>query len=91
MPSYLLGNLHLNIAAKGYTDKVANIIEPYVYEWTAKHSGSISSEHGLGLFKAPHIHYSKSPSMINMMRRIKNMIDPKGIMNPYKYLPEETK
>ncbi|KAG0047551.1 hypothetical protein BGZ83_007405 [Gryganskiella cystojenkinii] len=85
------GNLHLNIAAKGYSDKVTNIIEPYVYEWTAKHSGSISSEHGLGLFKAPHVHYSKSPSMINMMRRIKDMIDPKGIMNPYKYLPEETK
>ncbi|KAG0369811.1 hypothetical protein BC939DRAFT_445903 [Gamsiella multidivaricata] len=83
------GNLHLNIAAKGYSEKVVNVIEPYVYEWTSKHAGSVSSEHGLGLFKAPHLHYSKSPSMISMMRRIKDMIDPNGIMNPYKYLPEK--
>ncbi|KAG0306185.1 hypothetical protein BGZ98_002843 [Dissophora globulifera] len=83
------GNLHLNIAAKSYSDEVANIIEPYVFEWTAKHAGSISSEHGLGLFKAPHVHYSKSPSMLALMRRIKDMLDPNGIMNPYKYLPTE--
>ncbi|KAF9161189.1 hypothetical protein BGX21_002402 [Mortierella sp. AD011] len=83
------GNLHLNIPAKSYSEEVINIIEPYVYEWTAKHAGSISSEHGLGLFKSPHLHYSKSPSMIQMMRRIKNMLDPNGIMNPYKYLPEK--
>ncbi|KAF9928038.1 hypothetical protein BGZ67_007195 [Mortierella alpina] len=83
------GNLHLNFAAKRYSDAVTNIIEPYVYEWTAKHSGSISSEHGLGVFKSPYLHYSKSPSMIQLMRRIKTMLDPNGIMNPYKYLPEK--
>ncbi|KAF9973151.1 hypothetical protein BGZ65_009418, partial [Modicella reniformis] len=81
------GNLHLNITAKSYSEKVTNIIEPYVYEWTAKHAGSISSEHGLGVFKSPYLHYSKSPSMIQLMRKIKDMIDPNGIMNPYKYLP----
>ncbi|KAF9147434.1 hypothetical protein BG015_010945 [Linnemannia schmuckeri] len=85
------GNLHLNIASKRYSDKVAKVIEPYVYEWTAKHSGSISSEHGLGVFKSPYLAYSKSSTMIDMMRRIKKMMDPQGIMNPYKYLPEEKK
>ncbi|KAF9336441.1 hypothetical protein BG006_008722 [Podila minutissima] len=81
------GNLHLNVAAHGYTKEVTDLIEPFVYEWTAKHAGSISAEHGLGLMKASHLHYSKSPSMIGLMKRFKQLIDPNGIMNPYKYLP----
>ncbi|KAG0082726.1 hypothetical protein BGZ92_011452 [Podila epicladia] len=82
------GNLHLNVAAHGYNKEVTDLIEPFVYEWTAKHAGSISAEHGLGLMKASHLHYSKSPSMIGLMKRIKQLIDPNGIMNPYKYLPK---
>lgn len=39
-------------------------IEPFVYEWTAKHKGSISAEHGLGLMKADKIHYSKPPETV---------------------------
>ncbi|CAG7885262.1 unnamed protein product [Brassica rapa] len=54
------GNLHLNISASEYNDK-ASLIEPYVYEWTSKHRGSISAEHGLGVMKANEIFYSKSP------------------------------
>ncbi|KAG0034569.1 hypothetical protein BGZ81_004113 [Podila clonocystis] len=81
------GNLHLNVAAHGYSKEVTDLIEPFVYEWTAKHAGSISAEHGLGLMKASHLHYSKSPSMIGLMKRFKQLIDPNGIMNPYKYLP----
>ncbi|KAF9427518.1 hypothetical protein BGZ94_004748 [Podila epigama] len=81
------GNLHLNVAAHEYSKEVTDLIEPFVYEWTAKHSGSISAEHGLGLMKASHLHYSKSPSMIHLMKRFKQLLDPNGIMNPYKYLP----
>ncbi|OMO84508.1 Ubiquitin-conjugating enzyme, E2 [Corchorus olitorius] len=55
------GNLHLNISASQYDDKILEQIEPYVYEWTSKHRGSISAEHGLGLMKANKIYYSKSP------------------------------
>ncbi|MQM05947.1 hypothetical protein Taro_038760 [Colocasia esculenta] len=55
------GNLHLNISTPTYDDNVFAKIEPFVYEWTAKHKGSISAEHGLGLMKADKIHYSKSP------------------------------
>ncbi|KAI9139934.1 actin interacting protein 2 [Paraphysoderma sedebokerense] len=81
------GNLHLNIAAGGYTKEVTDLIEPFVYEWAAKQNGSISAEHGLGLMKAQHLHYSKSSSMITAMQKIKELFDPKGIMNPYKFLP----
>lgn len=39
-------------------------IEPFVYEWTAAHTGSISAEHGIGLMKADKIHYSKSTETV---------------------------
>ena len=51
------------------------------------HKGSISAEHGLGFAKNKYLSYSKSQASIDMMRRIKNVFDPKGLMNPYKYLP----
>ncbi|RKP10458.1 D-lactate dehydrogenase 2 mitochondrial precursor [Thamnocephalis sphaerospora] len=82
------GNLHLNITASTYDKRVTDAIEPYVYEWVASHNGSISAEHGLGLMKAHHIGYSKSAAMVNLMQQIKQLVDPNGIMNPYKYFPE---
>ncbi|KAG0224634.1 hypothetical protein BGX31_007917 [Mortierella sp. GBA43] len=82
------GNLHLNVAAREYSKEATSLIEPFVFEWTAKHSGSISAEHGLGTSRNNHLHYSKSGSMIQLMKRFKQLIDPNGIMNPYKYLPD---
>lgn len=55
----------------------------------AGHSGSISAEHGLGISKNNFLHYSKSASMIELMKQFKKMLDPNGIMNPYKYLPDK--
>jgi len=78
------GNLHLNITSKEYDEDLLAIIEPYVYDFTAGVGGSISAEHGLGLMKVNHIHYSKSPEAVAVMRQIKSALDPKGILNPYK-------
>ena len=50
---------------------------------------SISAEHGLGLKKANYIHYSQSETAVAYMKRLKQVFDPNGIMNPYKYLPRE--
>ncbi|KAG0055442.1 hypothetical protein BGZ83_008584 [Gryganskiella cystojenkinii] len=61
----------------------------YGHVGDASHRGSISAEHGLGISKNEHLHYSKSGPMIKLMKRFKDMIDPNGIMNPYKYLPEK--
>ena len=36
--------------------------------------------------KAPHVHYSKNPTSIDLMRKIKHLVDPKELMNPYKYI-----
>ncbi|KAI8808718.1 hypothetical protein BJ742DRAFT_677575 [Cladochytrium replicatum] len=81
------GNLHLNIIATAYSPEILAGIEPYVYEWAQKYRGSVSAEHGLGLMKRDFVGYSKSPAMVQMMKRVKDLLDPKGIMNPYKYLP----
>ncbi|KAH9711223.1 D-2-hydroxyglutarate dehydrogenase [Citrus sinensis] len=81
------GNLHLNISAPRYDDMIFAQIEPYVYEWTSEHRGSISAEHGLGLMKANKIFYSKSPKTVQLMSSIKKLLDPNGILNPYKVLP----
>ncbi|SAM05842.1 hypothetical protein [Absidia glauca] len=82
------GNVHLNIVTKDLDTRVSDLIEPYLFEWVAKHQGSISAEHGLGVAKNEFLGYSKSPEMIELMKTTKAMLDPKGILNPYKYLPQ---
>ncbi|XP_060623955.2 D-2-hydroxyglutarate dehydrogenase, mitochondrial isoform X2 [Anolis sagrei] len=84
------GNLHLNITAESYSHSLLDAIEPYVYEWTSKYRGSISAEHGLGFKKKHYIHYSKSQEAVLLMQQFKTMLDPKGILNPYKMLPAKT-
>jgi D-2-hydroxyglutarate dehydrogenase len=82
------GNLHLNISAPGgYSSDLEQLLEPFVYEWTAARNGSISAEHGIGLMKASCLKYSKSPEAVNVMQRIKLLLDPHKILNPYKVLP----
>ncbi|KAK1272292.1 hypothetical protein QJS04_geneDACA013088 [Acorus gramineus] len=81
------GNLHLNVSTPIYDDAVFTKIEPFIYEWTSKHQGSISAEHGLGLMKANKIHYSKSSESVQLMASIKKLLDPNRILNPYKVLP----
>ena len=49
--------------------------------------GSISAEHGIGLLKRDHLHYSRSAEEIAIMRGIKAVIDPAGIFNPGKIFP----
>ena len=69
--------------------QVMDQIEPYLYEFTSQHRGSISAEHGLGFKKRNFIHFSKSDSAVGLMKQIKTVFDPLGIMNPYKVLPDQ--
>ncbi|XP_069474228.1 D-2-hydroxyglutarate dehydrogenase, mitochondrial isoform X1 [Ambystoma mexicanum] len=82
------GNLHLNVTSPAYDHALLSSIEPFVYQWTEKHCGSISAEHGLGFKKRQHIHYSKTENAVLLMHRLKSLLDPKGILNPYKVLPD---
>uniref|UniRef100_A0A8B9JGU0 D-2-hydroxyglutarate dehydrogenase, mitochondrial n=2 Tax=Astyanax mexicanus TaxID=7994 RepID=A0A8B9JGU0_ASTMX len=85
------GNLHLNITSPMKDPALLAAIEPYVYEWTSGCQGSVSAEHGLGLKKRNYIYYSKSPEAVTLMGDIKAMLDPKGILNPYKTLPDSVR
>ncbi|RMZ79807.1 hypothetical protein DV738_g3244, partial [Chaetothyriales sp. CBS 135597] len=80
------GNLHLNIVVRRYSKEVEQALEPWVYEWIQERQGSISAEHGLGVAKRKFIGYSKDETMVKLMQHIKNLYDPNGIMNPYKYV-----
>ncbi|KAF2177459.1 hypothetical protein K469DRAFT_603293 [Zopfia rhizophila CBS 207.26] len=79
-------NLHLNVPVRRYDRGVEKLLEPFVYEWVQSKDGSISAEHGLGIAKKPFIGYSRSDTMIKLMKQIKDLYDPNGIMNPYKYI-----
>ncbi|XP_048521200.1 D-2-hydroxyglutarate dehydrogenase, mitochondrial [Dendroctonus ponderosae] len=81
------GNVHFQVSCKQFSNEILHQIEPFVYEYTSKLRGSISAEHGIGFRKPKYIHYSKSPESIVIMKELKKMFDPNGILNPYKVLP----
>ena len=83
------GNLHFNATSKGYDKALVSAIEPRIYEYVAECHGSISAEHGLGFMKNKYIHYSKSTACIQVMKQMKTLFDPNGILNPYKTLPTD--
>jgi len=51
-----------------------------------KHTGSISAEHGIGKLKRDLLPKVKDPVALELMRSLKRMLDPNGILNPGKVL-----
>jgi glycolate oxidase len=51
--------------------------------------GCISGEHGIGLEKKPFLKQAMSPEAIDLLRGIKKVFDPKGILNPHKIWEEK--
>ncbi|KAJ1766242.1 D-lactate ferricytochrome c oxidoreductase, partial [Coemansia sp. RSA 1824] len=79
-------NLHLQVIAREFGGAVEAALEPWIYEWVGSHGGSVAAEHGLGAHKGKFLKYSKSPVVIQTMKDIKQMFDPRGIMNPGKHI-----
>lgn len=75
-------NLHFNVTSKKFDPKILNLIEPFLYEFVAEHRGSISAEHGIGMKKKHYLHFSKDMETINLMKQIKQLFDPKSLLNP---------
>ena len=48
--------------------------------------GTITGEHGIGSLKAAHVEEQLGPDVVELMRRVKAAIDPKGILNPGKWI-----
>jgi FAD/FMN-containing dehydrogenase len=85
------GNLHYNVSPPiGMNDLefLANqeAINKIVYDHVVALNGSISAEHGLGQLKCVEIEHYKAPAELNVMRQIKQALDPLNLMNPGKVL-----
>ena len=59
-----------------------------IYSLVERYRGSISAEHGIGILKREFLRCSRSEAEIRTMWAIKKALDPKGILNPGKVLPE---
>jgi FAD/FMN-containing dehydrogenase len=86
------GNLHFNVSQPVGMDKQKfldcwDAMNAVVFAAVARHEGSISAEHGIGRLKRHHMTAIKSAVELQMMRDLKNLFDPSGIMNPGKVLP----
>ncbi|MES2815262.1 MAG: FAD-binding oxidoreductase [Pseudomonadota bacterium] len=81
------GNLHFTAYPtrdeKGLKDKVLEAIEDVV----ADLGGSFSAEHGVGLSKLPSMSRRKDPVALDVMRAVKQALDPQNLMNPGKVIP----
>ena len=85
------GNLHLNVLKPPdlvMADFYArcHAISPKLFELVRQRGGSISAEHGVGLLKRDFLSYSRSAVEIDVMRAVKAVLDPNGVMNPGKLL-----
>ncbi|TCV94887.1 FAD/FMN-containing dehydrogenase [Luteibacter rhizovicinus] len=85
------GNLHINVLKPADVDDdrfVAQCehVTKLLCDTLTRHGGSISAEHGIGLVKKPYLGSVRSEAEIALMRGIKAVWDPAGIMNPGKLL-----
>lgn len=82
------GNLHYNVfPQKGrcrddYSDELKGRIARVVHDIVEDFGGSFSAEHGVGRLKTGDLERYGDPVKREMMRAIKTMFDPNGIMNP---------
>jgi FAD/FMN-containing dehydrogenase len=85
------GNLHFNVSqprdmpAASFM-ALAETMHRAVHDLIAHYGGSFSAEHGIGQLKRGELQHYKNPVALQVMRSIKQALDPHGIMNPGKVL-----
>jgi glycolate oxidase subunit GlcD len=83
------GNLHINIlkpqnlTSETFLER-CHQVDQILFTAIRKYDGSISAEHGVGLTKKPYLLYSRSAEEVRLMKSIKRIFDPDGILNPGK-------
>ena len=87
------GNIHFNVTQPKGMDKEFFLarweeVAALVHGIVLRFGGSISAEHGIGRMKAQALETVKSPLELALMRGIKAVFDPRGILNPGKLLAQ---
>src|ERR1700759_2080579 len=85
------GNIHYNVSQPVGADGADFLarwheVNKVVFDIVMKMGGSISAEHGIGVLKRDELPDVKDKTAIELMRAVKAMLDPNGIMNPGKVL-----
>ena len=85
------GNIHYNVNQPVGADKEEFLkrwddVNATVFAVVKKYGGSISAEHGVGVMKRDLLPTVKDPVALDLMRNLKRLLDPNGILNPGKVL-----
>jgi glycolate oxidase len=82
------GNLHVNILKENISDEDWETKIPdgigEIFKLTIGLGGTLSGEHGIGIAKKPYMHLALGEVNLELMRGIKKVFDPNGILNPGK-------
>jgi glycolate oxidase len=86
------GNLHVNIIKGDLSDdfwenELSTAIRE-IFELTVQLGGTISGEHGIGYVQKNYMDIAFSPIQLTLMKSIKQLFDPKNILNPGKIFPD---
>jgi len=84
------GNLHVNIMydpGDAGQSRAAHAALPDVFALALELGGTLSGEHGIGLAKRGFMASALGPEALALMRGVKRLFDPDGILNPGKVLP----
>jgi len=80
------GNLHIVALQGGARIQPMQAIAQVVYATVRAFGGTISAEHGIGTVKKPYLGYTRSPEELALMARLKQALDPDGLLNPGKVI-----
>ncbi|UOF13935.1 FAD-binding protein [Lysobacter capsici] len=86
------GNLHVNLLydpADASQNERAHAAMGHVFELALSLGGTLSGEHGIGLAKRDFMPQAVGAQTLAVMRQLKTVFDPDGILNPGKLLPDE--